>query len=240
MSNSHLSTTAAGTPTLIIAADDYGYWPSYNRGILEAVNRGAVDSVGVLVEREHCDPKPLLDSGVEIGLHLEFDGRWGVRSGAPARSAVEIQLDRFSRLFGAWPAYIDGHHHCHARPELAEPVARAASQLGIAVRSVDAGHRQLLRERRIPTQDHLIGRNSSGEPQTDEALRELEPGVTIWMVHPGHADSESGSSYDMARFEDLDLLLRLDLRARAGGATWGNARRSTHALALTSRQPEED
>src|SRR5882672_6868221 len=101
-------------PRLIIAADDYGYWPSYNRGIFEAIDRGMIDSVGAMVEREHCEVAPLLESGVEIGLHIEFEGRWGSRSGNAAERSLDVQLDRFSRMFGRWPAYLDGHHHCHA------------------------------------------------------------------------------------------------------------------------------
>ena len=69
---------------LVITADDYGYWPSYNRGILDAIGMGAVDCVSAMVEREHCEPEPLLETGVEIGLHIEFEGRWGPRSGPPA------------------------------------------------------------------------------------------------------------------------------------------------------------
>lgn len=227
--------------TLIIAADDYGYWPSYNRGILEAVGRGMVDSVGVMVEREHADPEPLKQTRVEVGLHLDFVGRWGVRSGAPARNAVEIQLDRFSRAFGRWPAYIDGHHHCHARPEMLEPVADLAKQLSIPVRSIDERHRQLLSERGIATQDHLIGRMSGDEQLPDSALKNLDPGVTIWFLHPGRPDPDSGSAYDRAREEDLELLLRLNLLERANRPAWGEAIRSTHAAALAGRGfPAED
>ena len=69
---------------LVITGDDYGYWPSYNQGILEAVEMGGLDCVSVMVEREHCNPEPLLETGVEIGLHIEFEGRWGPRSGAPS------------------------------------------------------------------------------------------------------------------------------------------------------------
>jgi len=134
---------------LVITADDYGYWPSYNRGILEAVEMGAIDSVSAMVEREFCDPRPLLESGVEVGLHIEFESRWGPRSGAPARTALRVQIDRFVDLFHRWPAYLDGHHHCHDRPELATPVFQMADAIGIPVRSVNPDHRQWLRERGI-------------------------------------------------------------------------------------------
>ena len=88
---------------LVITADDYGYWPSYNDGILAAIEMGMLDCVSAMVDREYCDPRPLLESGVEIGLHIEFEARWGPRSGAPARTALQVQLDRFVDLFGRWP-----------------------------------------------------------------------------------------------------------------------------------------
>jgi hypothetical protein len=47
------------------------------------------------------------------------------------------------------------------------------------------------------------------------------------MVHPGHPDSDSGSSYDLARQEDLALLQKIMLRARFDEPVWGDARRVT-------------
>jgi predicted glycoside hydrolase/deacetylase ChbG (UPF0249 family) len=224
---------------LVISADDYGYWPSYNAGILEAIEAGALDAVSAMVEREHCDPEPLIETGVEVGLHIEFEGRWGPRSGAPARTALQVQLDRFVDLFHHWPAFLDGHHHCHARPELATPVMVAAQQMGVPVRSVSADHRQWLRERGIHTPDALIGRMRSSEPAGEPPeLRHLAPGVTEWAVHPGHPDSASGSSYDLARQEDLETLHRCMVRARYDQPYWGDAIRVNHADAFA--QARED
>ena len=221
---------------LVITADDYGYWPSYNEGILAAVQAGAVDSVSVMTEREHCDPKPLLEARVEVGLHVEFEGRHGARSGAPAKTSLRVQLDRFTDLFGRWPAFLDGHHHCHARPEMASPVLELAQLIGIPVRSINRDHRQWLSERRIDTPDLLIGRMQSSEPAEPAELRELEPGVTEWAVHPGYPDSESGSSYDIARREDLEMVTRAQVRARFDEPIWGDAIRATHTDAFAQRE----
>jgi len=210
---------------LVITADDYGYWPSYNMGILEAIEMGAIDCVSAMVEREHCDPEPLLATGIEIGLHIEFEGRWGPRSGAPARTALRVQLERFGDLFGRWPSFLNGHHHCHARPELATPVFQTAQQIGAPVRSVNPDHRQWLRERGIDTPDLLIGRLESKEPAEPPEVRNPPEGITEWMVHPGHPDSASGSSYDRARGEDLAVLQKVMLRARYDEPVWGDARR---------------
>jgi predicted glycoside hydrolase/deacetylase ChbG (UPF0249 family) len=210
---------------LVITADDYGYWPSYNKGILEAVEMGALDCVSAMVDREYCEAAPLLETGVEIGLHIEFEGRWGPRSGAPARTSLRVQLDRFVDLFGRWPSFLNGHKHCHARPELATPVFQMAQLIGVPVRSVNPDHRQWLRERGIDTPDMLIGRTRSNEPDEPPELRALGRGVTEWVTHPGHPDSDSGSSYDVARQEDLATLQRVMVRARYDEPVWGDARR---------------
>ncbi len=227
--------TSSGGRRLIITADDYGYWPSYNEGILAAVAAGAVDSVSALVERPHCDPEPLLESGVEVGLHIEFEGRWGPRSGAPARTSLRVQVERFVDLFRRWPSYLDGHKHCHASPELATPVLQLAQQIKVPVRSVSANHRQWLRERGVPTPDLLLGRTQTNEPAEPAELRALPAGVTEWVTHPGYPDPESGSGYDLARREDLDTLLRVRVRERFDTPIWGtDVERGTHARAFAN------
>jgi len=120
---------------------------------------------------------------------------------------------------GRPPAYLDGHRHCHAHSGLATPVSREAARLGLPVRSIDADHRRILRRDGVATPDRLIGRYSE-EPEgalpvelrpVVEGEGELPRGITEWMVHPGHRDPRSGSGYDQAREEDLDLLLSLCL-----------------------------
>jgi len=230
--------TAVPSRYLVITADDYGYWPSYNDGILTAVEAGAIDSVSAMVQREYCDPKPLLESGIEIRLHIEFEGRWGARSAAPARTSLRVQLDRFVDLFGRWPAYLDGHHHCHARPELATPVMQAAQQIGVPVRWVSRDHRQWLSERGIATPDAVVGRLDGSEPAEPPELRDLAPGITEWFTHPGYPDPESGSEYDEERREDLDAVLKLRVRARFDTPIWEGAIRANHAQAFAWRDAE--
>jgi chitin disaccharide deacetylase len=210
----------------VITADDYGYWPSYNRGILEAIEMGAIDSVSAMVEREYCEAEPLLATGVEIGLHIEFVGRWGPRSGAAARTSLRVQLERFGDIFGRWPSFLNGHKHCHARPELATPVFQTAQQIAAPVRSVNPDHRQWLRERGIDTPDLLIGRTESKQPAEPAELRDLPSGVTEWVTHPGHPDKESASSYDIARQEDLALLQKVMVHARFDEPLWTDAKRT--------------
>jgi chitin disaccharide deacetylase len=204
---------------LIVTADDYGYHPSYDGGIVEAAGAGAVDAVSAMVLRDKLDPGRLLGTGVAIGLHLELpreiDDEDDLAAGAV--EALREQLARFEEVFGRPAAHLDGHHHCHARCGAAADIAREAAVRGLPVRSVDEPHRALLRRLGVATPDRLVGRLSE-EPEAAlppelrravEEGAELPPGVTEWMVHPGHADPGTGSGYDHAREEDLDLLLSL-------------------------------
>jgi predicted glycoside hydrolase/deacetylase ChbG (UPF0249 family) len=190
---------------LLISADDYGYAPTYDAGIVEAAAAGAVDAVGAMVLREP-DPGPLLETGVRIGLHLEPLGA----------AALDEQWARFHRLFGRPPAHIDGHKHCHAEPGgTALAVARLARRHRVAVRSVGPRHRRLLRCQGIETCDRLVGRLAESEPALPAEIAawldgDRPDGLTEWMVHPGRAGG--GSSYDRGREEDLELLLGLAQR----------------------------
>jgi predicted glycoside hydrolase/deacetylase ChbG (UPF0249 family) len=192
---------------LLITADDYGYSPAYNRGILRAARSGAIDAAGAMVGRPWCDPAPILRSGVDVGLHLELE--------VGATAAVAAQVSRFKDLFGGPPDFIDGHHHCHARAAVATAVAEIAAELGVRVRSIDDSHRELLRRHGVLTAERLLGRLRPGEPAMPAevaAVRDGEPpphGLSEWMVHPGEGDPAAGSSYDETRVEDLRLLLRL-------------------------------
>jgi predicted glycoside hydrolase/deacetylase ChbG (UPF0249 family) len=190
-------------PTLIITADDYGYAPAYDSGIAEAARAGAIDAVSAMVTRYAPDPEVLVESGVEVGLHLDLE-----------RSSLDEQLRGFESAFGAPPAYLDGHHHCHARGARAVEVADLARKQKLPVRSVDARHRRLLRSKGVTTPDRLVGRLSEADqviPDEVAALREGAgpDGITEWMVHPGYADPATGSAYDRGREEDLRLLLTL-------------------------------
>jgi predicted glycoside hydrolase/deacetylase ChbG (UPF0249 family) len=214
---------------LIVTADDWGYSHRYNEGIEEAARRGAVDAVSVLVLGAQCDPAPLLESGVEVGLHLQ---RPESESRRELLDAPRRQTDAFARIFGSSPAYIDGHHHCHAALPIATATEDLALELQVPMRAVGEDHRFRLEERGISSPDRMVGRMHEREPALPrllvEALEEgaLPWGTTEWVVHPGRRDPDSGSAYDRGREEDLALVIEL-----AGEETLRSAR-ATHRVAL--------
>uniref|UniRef100_A0A7M5WSQ0 Carbohydrate deacetylase n=1 Tax=Clytia hemisphaerica TaxID=252671 RepID=A0A7M5WSQ0_9CNID len=87
--------------TIKVTADDYGYCPQRNEGILEALNDGIVNSVSVLVNAAFVDPIPLkccLKTAVKklkLGLHLNLT------EGRPVTSfdSVETLLDHDNEFF---------------------------------------------------------------------------------------------------------------------------------------------
>jgi predicted glycoside hydrolase/deacetylase ChbG (UPF0249 family) len=189
---------------LLINADDYGYGPSYDAGILEAARAGAIDGASAMVLRGALDPQPILDTGIAVGLHLELD-----------RASLGEQVQLFEDAFGREPDYLDGHKHCHARGRPAIDVANLARERGWPVRSIDARHRRLLRCKGVKTADRMVGRMWESEPVLPEEIEAyLENGSTWeglleWVVHPGRAARDGVSSYDAGREEDLQVLLEL-------------------------------
>lgn len=206
---------------LIVTADDYGYRPRYDAGIVEAARAGAIDGVSAMVTRYEPDARALAGSAVAVGLHLELD-----------RAGLAEQAERFEAAFGRPPDYLDGHHHCHVTLE----VARFAAERGLPVRSVDAGHRRMLRAKGVRTADRLIGRYSEDEPVVPSEIGAVArgegawDGVWEWMVHPGHPAGDASSAYDAGREEDLRVLLELanEPRLREIRASWREMGRRDH------------
>src|SRR3954454_23908687 len=119
---------------LVITADDYGYWPSYNEGILEAVEMGGLDSVSAMVEREHCDPAPARDGGGDRAPH-RVRGSLGPaqrRSGAHGAAGAARALRRPVRPLALL-----------SERAQALPRATGAGHSGPADRETDRGSRPL-------------------------------------------------------------------------------------------------
>src|SRR5438876_11311733 len=98
---------------------------------------GAVDCVSAMVEREHCDPKPLLGSGVEIGLHIEFEGRWAPRTEPPARPPRRGNPDPSVAPFAPCPPSLTGTNPSLPPPDLPTPSSQPPHPTGPRARSAN-------------------------------------------------------------------------------------------------------
>src|SRR5512143_3252516 len=96
---------------LVVNADDLGYDPEIDRGILEAHARGLVTSATAMVETPFAaDALRSAPPSLGVGLHAVLDPSAGRDDVA---AALRRQLDRFEALRGVPPTHLDSHKHAH-------------------------------------------------------------------------------------------------------------------------------
>jgi len=210
-----LAEQARRVKLLVVNADDLGYDPEIDRGILEAHARGIVTSATAMVETPFAEAAlRAVPRSLGLGLHAVIDPSAGRAS---AEGALRRQLERFRTLRGAEPTHLDSHKHAHARPGVLDAFAVVAAELGLPVRAIDPAQREALRAHGIFTADRFLGDAALRPAWTDEALfRALAgvgEGVTELMVHPGHAPSHASTSFGAEREVELAALCRGEARA---------------------------
>jgi predicted glycoside hydrolase/deacetylase ChbG (UPF0249 family) len=200
---------------LVVNADDLGYDPAIDRGILEAHARGIVTSATAMVETPFsAEALRAAPRSLGVGLHAVIEPQAG-RAGAEA--ALRRQIGRFRALRGAAPTHLDSHKHAHARPDVLAAFADVAAELRLPVRAIDAHMREALRARGVFTTDGFLGDAALRPAWTLEALLRalstLRAGVTELMAHPGHAPSHARTSFGAEREVELGALCHAEARA---------------------------
>jgi predicted glycoside hydrolase/deacetylase ChbG (UPF0249 family) len=206
---------------LIVNADDLGYDPEIDRGILEAHARGLVTCATAMVDTAFA-AAALRDAPATLGLglHAVLDPAAG--PGEAAR-ALRRQLARFRELRGAAPSHLDSHRHVHALPALFPVFVEAAAEAGLPLRVLDAGQRRAARARGVATADAFLGdaalRPCWTAERLAEALAALPEGTTELMAHPGYAPRHARTSFGPER--EVELRALCDPRARQALARSG-------------------
>jgi len=229
---------------LIINADDLGYDPAVDRGLLRAMREGVVTSATLMVNTQFSGQAAHDARGLPVGLHLNLargrpvshrfpaslldNGAFSeLRASALPAAVVEVearaQLARAGELLGARPTHLDVHKHLHRFPDVLEGVARAAKAVGLPVRSIDAAMRRKLAAHGVSTPGHFLGEAGAEPywtlPRLLAAIEALPDGTTELMCHPGETPSEVRSGYSTQREVELRTLLSPEARAaleRAG------------------------
>jgi predicted glycoside hydrolase/deacetylase ChbG (UPF0249 family) len=224
---------------LVVNADDLGYDPAIDRGILEAHAAGIVTSASAMVDGPFAEaalrtaPRTL-----DLGLHAVLEPSL---ARAAAAAAVRTQLARFEALRGAPPTHLDSHKHAHASPAILAAFAEVAAERDLPVRALDAPMRETLRAAGVRTPDAFLGDAARRPAWTVEALVEalagVGEGVTELMAHPGYPPERVRTSFGAERAIELAALtagaareavaragIRLSGWADAGLAPAGHAR----------------
>jgi predicted glycoside hydrolase/deacetylase ChbG (UPF0249 family) len=135
---------------LIVNADDFGFTPDVNEGIIDAHTRGILTSTTLMATGEAFDDavrRARQAPSLDIGCHLVLVGGMSM-SGRPlprtvprlltalARGEITIyeelsaQVRRVLRA-GIVPTHLDTHKHTHLAPPVLRAVARISQEYGI-------------------------------------------------------------------------------------------------------------
>jgi predicted glycoside hydrolase/deacetylase ChbG (UPF0249 family) len=193
---------------LVVNADDLGYDPEIDRGILEAHASGLVTSTTAMVETPFSAAAlRAAPASLAVGLHAVLDP---ALDGRAAEAALRGQLARFSDLRGAPPTHLDSHKHAHARPAIRDAFAAVAAPLGLPVRAIDPPMRDALRAAGVRAADAFLGDAARRPAWTLEALlaalAAVGEGVSELMAHPGYPPSHARTSFGADREIELRAL----------------------------------
>ena len=199
---------------LVVNADDLGYDPEIDRGILEAHERGIVTSATAMVDTPFAAAAlRSAPPSLGVGLHAVLD-----RALSRLRAEAELrrQIDRFRELRGAAPTHLDSHKHHHARPELLDAFGAVAAEQRLPVRAMDGAIRNPLRAAGVRTTEHFLGDADLRPCWTPErllaAMTSLPDGTSELMCHPGYAPSHARTSFGAER--EVELRAVCDPRVR--------------------------
>lgn len=213
---------------LIINADDLGYDPAVDRGLLRAMRTGLVSSATLMVNAPTSAEAAGAARGLAVGLHLNLarwrpvgarfppsllvdgafvEGRAATLPGEVVEAETRAQLARAETLLGRRPTHLDVHKHLHRHASVLSGVAEVAREAGLPVRALDAGMRAALQAKGVATTQHFVGEAGAEAYWTLarflEALEALQPGTTEWMCHPGEPPSHLVSGYGAQRAVEL-------------------------------------
>jgi chitin disaccharide deacetylase len=136
---------------LVVNADDFGFTPDVNEGIIQAHREGILTAATLMANGEAFEDAVALareTPSLDIGCHLVLVGGHSLVSGnflpetpgalltAIARRQIQVcdelqaQIERITRA-GIQPTHLDTHKHTHLVPPVLEAVARLAEEFGI-------------------------------------------------------------------------------------------------------------
>jgi predicted glycoside hydrolase/deacetylase ChbG (UPF0249 family) len=136
---------------LIVNADDFGFTPDVNQGIVEAHNHGILTATTLMANGEAFDDAVHLASAtptLDIGCHLVLIGGRSLLTGCAYPLTVprlisalaRRELNAYAELkaqthriveAGIQPTHLDTHKHTHLAPPVLDAVARIGEEFGI-------------------------------------------------------------------------------------------------------------
>jgi len=140
-----------GRKQLVVNADDFGFTPDVNQGIVEAHCRGILTATTLMANGDAFDDALRLSRQtptLDIGAHLVLIGGTSLVSGRPypvtvpqlVSALVRKEVRPYDELraqvrrildAGIRPTHFDTHKHTHLAPPVLDAVARLAEEFGV-------------------------------------------------------------------------------------------------------------
>ncbi|MBV8728356.1 MAG: ChbG/HpnK family deacetylase [Acidobacteriia bacterium] len=136
---------------MVVNADDFGFTPDVNEGIVEAHRKGILTATTLMANGEafeHAMALARANPTLDIGCHLVLVGGRSLVNGnplpptapgliaavaqrrIPVHEELRAQVRRVVQA-GIAPTHLDTHKHTHLAPPVLEAVARVAEEFGI-------------------------------------------------------------------------------------------------------------
>jgi predicted glycoside hydrolase/deacetylase ChbG (UPF0249 family) len=136
---------------LVVNADDFGFTPDVNEGIIEAHRDGILTATTLMANGaafEHAVGLARQTPGLDVGCHLVLVGGPSLLTGVKLPATVGQLLAAIARRqirvydelraqtrrivdSGIQPTHLDTHKHTHLAPPVLEAVARLSEEFGI-------------------------------------------------------------------------------------------------------------
>jgi predicted glycoside hydrolase/deacetylase ChbG (UPF0249 family) len=203
---------------LIVNADDFGYSPGTNQGIVECHTGGVVTSTSLMVTGHAVAEAVALaraHPSLAIGLHFDVWGEdertFDTEDGEAVRAELERQIEEFHRLMGRPPTHLDSHRHVHREPHLFPLFVQAARPLGIPVRGdgrvTFVGGFYAQWEWQVTNLEYVSVRF------LERMIREeVKEGWTEFSCHPGYESPRFPSVYGHEREAEIRTLTDARIR----------------------------
>ncbi len=169
---------------LIVNADDFGYDPGINGGIVHAFQNGIVTSTTLMANQPYTGEAAelaLQNPKLGVGLHVNLTRGEPISPAGEVRGLlneagffmepdhfyqqdikeeevsreIQAQLDRIHEL-KIKPTHMDAHHHLQFHPVVLEVLIKMANEYGIPLRHVDHNTLTRFRKENIPTPDIFV------------------------------------------------------------------------------------
>jgi predicted glycoside hydrolase/deacetylase ChbG (UPF0249 family) len=141
----------SGRKKLVVNADDFGFTPDVNRGIVDAHRRGILTATTLMANGAAFEDAVRLgreNLSLDIGCHLVLIGERSLVSGKPYPLTVAKLMAALARReirpyeelaaqvrrildAGIRPTHLDTHKHTHLAPPVLDAVARLSEEFGI-------------------------------------------------------------------------------------------------------------